>query len=128
MSTSDIFFSISQLKCRLSISSSYRTVSIAMCEIFSGFVSQISHIHHEPLGEWNNSKMLETRKTFATVARGSYDNYVIVKYLIKSNISSIILIIQWYTISQFKLHMCKTSMLDKLQHGVLDCCENQDLF
>ena len=33
-----------------------------------------------------------------------------------------------YTISQFQLHMCETSMIGKLEHGILNYCENQAFF
>ena len=34
----------------------------------------------------------------------------------------------WYTILQFQLRMCKNSMVGKLQHGILNRCENQAFF
>ena len=33
-----------------------------------------------------------------------------------------------YTISQFQLHISKTLMVGKLQHGILNCWENQAFF
>ena len=33
-----------------------------------------------------------------------------------------------YTISEFQLHMCETSMVGKLQHGILNRCGNQAFF
>ena len=32
------------------------------------------------------------------------------------------------TISQFQMHMCETLMVGKLQHGILNRCENQAFF
>ena len=52
------------------ISSCYRTVPSAIWEIFSKFII-FCNLFHEPLGEWNNSKIWETRKIFANIARGN---------------------------------------------------------
>ena len=52
------------------ISSCYRTVPSAIWEIFSKFLI-FCNLFHEPLGEWNNSKIWETRKIFANIARGN---------------------------------------------------------
>ena len=38
------------------------------------------------------------------------------------------LIVAQYAISQFQLCMCETSMASKLQHCILNCCENQEAF
>ena len=48
----------------------YRTVPSAIWEIFSEFFI-FCNLFHEPLGEWNNSKIWETRKIFANIARGN---------------------------------------------------------
>ena len=52
------------------LSSCYRTVSSAIWEIFSEFFI-FCNLFHESLGELNNSKIWETRKIFANIARGS---------------------------------------------------------
>ena len=59
-----------QIFCILTISSCYRTVPSAIWEIFSEFLI-FCNLFHEPLGEWNNSKIWETRKIFANIARGN---------------------------------------------------------
>ena len=52
------------------ISSCYRTVPSAIWEIFSEFLI-FWNLFHEPLGEINSSKIWETRKIFANIARGN---------------------------------------------------------
>ena len=50
------------------ISSCYRVAPSAIWEIFSEFLI-FCNLFHKPSGEWNNSKIWETRKTFANIAR-----------------------------------------------------------
>ena len=50
--------------------SCYRTMPSAVWEIFSEFLI-FCNLFHEPLGEWNNSKIWETRKIFANIVQGS---------------------------------------------------------
>ena len=52
------------------ICSCYRTVPGVIWEIFSEFLI-FCNLFHEPLGEWNNNKIWETRKVSANVARGN---------------------------------------------------------
>ena len=65
---------LTQSDCRyffaLAISSCYRTVPSAIWEIFSEFLISCN-LFCEPLDEWNNSKIWETRKIFANIVRGS---------------------------------------------------------
>ena len=50
--------------------SCYCTVLSAIWEIFSEFLI-FCNLFHEPLGDLNNSKISETRKIFANIARGN---------------------------------------------------------
>ena len=50
--------------------SCYRTVTSAIWEIFSEFLI-FCNLFYEPLGELNNSKIWETRKIFANIARSN---------------------------------------------------------
>ena len=52
------------------IGSCHRTVPSTIWEIFSEFLI-FCNLFQEPLGEWNNSKIWETRKIFANIARGN---------------------------------------------------------
>ena len=53
-----------------SIRSCYRTVPSAIWEKFSEFHT-FCNLFHEPLGKWNKSKIWETRKIFANIARNN---------------------------------------------------------
>ena len=67
----------------------YRTVSNVIWEIFSEFFI-FCKLFHEPLGDWNNSKIWGTRKIFIILYKAAYDNYFIVKCLLKSNVARVI--------------------------------------
>ena len=52
------------------ICSCYRTVLRAIWQIFSGFF-MFCNLFHEPLAEWSNSKIWETRTIIANIARSN---------------------------------------------------------
>ena len=78
------------------ISTSYRTVPSPIWEIFSQFLI-FWNLFHEPLGEWNSSKIWETWKIFADIVRG------------QSAITSLSLI--WKYIASGKRNFTKHRML-----------------
>ena len=58
------------VRCYYVICSCYRTLPSAIWEIFCEFLI-FCDLYHEPLGEWNKSKIWETTKIFANIARGN---------------------------------------------------------
>ena len=66
----DVSSQITNIHTALIICCCCRTVPSAIWEIFSEFLI-FCNLFHEPLGERNNSKILETRKIFANIARGN---------------------------------------------------------
>ena len=96
---------VSQSECiyfyALTISSCSHTMPSAIWEIFSEFLT-FCNIFKEPLGEWKNRKTYEARKIIAKYEKqgkyvpilheATYNNYFIVKCLLKSNVARVILL------------------------------------
>ena len=73
----------------------------AVCEIFTEFLI-FCNLFDVSLGEWNNSKIWQTRKIFASMRNQESicqhctrqcDNYFIVKYFLKPNAAKVFLLI-----------------------------------
>ena len=84
---------LSQMLSLVDLISSYRTLPRAIWEIFSELLI-FCNLFHELLDDWNNSKILETRKVFANIASGNItcSIYFIAKCLLKLNMARVSLL------------------------------------